>query len=97
MSDAIHRAEQAARLLNDDLLKEALQTLKTQTQALFFELPSNDTPALERLHMMDKMRQQFENILTAIIANGEVARHGLMAEAHAKAVADSIKERVRQR
>ena len=94
---AIHRAEHAARLLNDDLMQEALSTLKTQTQALFFELPTNDAQARERLHMLDKMRQQFENILTAIVANGEVVQHGLLAESHAQAVADAIKERVRQR
>lgn len=97
MSDAIHRAEHAKRLLNDELLKEALATIKAETQALFFELPTNDAPARERLHMLDKMRQQFENILTAVIANGEVVQHGLLAEAHAQAVADTIKERVRQR
>lgn len=97
MSDAIHRAEHAKRLLDDDLLKEALSTLKTETQALFFELPTHDAQAREKLHMLDKMRQQFENILTAIVINGEVTQYGLLAEAHAQAVADAIKEKVRQR
>jgi hypothetical protein len=97
MTDAIYRAEHAKRLLDDDLLKEALATLKTETQALFFELPTHDSVAREKLHLMDKMRQQFENILTAIVVNGEVEQHGLLAEAHAQAVADAIKDRVRQR
>jgi hypothetical protein len=97
MTDAIHRAEHAKRLLDDDLLKEALNTLKTETQALFFELPTGDAQAREKLHLMDKMRQQFENILTAIIVNGEVTQYGLLAEEHAKAAAQAIKERVRQR
>jgi hypothetical protein len=97
MSDAIHRAEHAKRLLNDDLLKEALATLKTETQAMFFELATNDSEAREKLHMLDKMRQQFENILTALIFNGDVVQHGLLAEAHARAVAETIQDRVRQR
>lgn len=97
MTDAIHRAEHAKRLLNDDMLQEALTTLKTATQTMFFELSTGDAEAREKLHLMDKMRQQFENILTAIIFNGEVVQHGLLAEAHAQAAADIIKDRVRQR
>ena len=97
MSDPIHRAEHAQRLLTDDLMVEALDTLKTQTQALFFELPSNAAAEREYLHMMDKARQQFENLLKLIIAGGEVSKYELMAEEQTKARLAAIQDRVRQR
>lgn len=97
MSDAIHEAEHAQRLLDDDMLKGALLTLKTQTQALFFELPSNAAAEREYLHLMDKARQQFENLLRLIIAGGEVSKYELMAEEQTRARLAAIQERVRNR
>jgi hypothetical protein len=97
MSEAIHRAEHAQRILSDDLVKEALETLKTQTQALFFELPSNAASEREYLHLMDKARQQFENLFKLIVAGGEVSKFELMAEEHTKARVAAIQDRVRQR
>ena len=97
MSNAIQRAEHAKRLLDDDLLKEALETIKTQTQGLFFELASNQAEAREYLHLMDKARQQFENLLKVLIAGGEVSKYELMAEESTRARVSAIQERVRSR
>lgn len=97
MSDAIHRADRAQRILDDDLVIEALQTIKTQTQALFFELPSNAASEREYLHLLDKARQQFENLFKLIIAGGEVSKYELMAEEQTKARLAAIQDRVRQR
>lgn len=97
MTDAIHRAEHARRLLDDDLLKEALETVKTQTQGLFFELGTQAREEREFLHLMDKARQQFENVLKVIIAGGEVSRYEIMAEEHTKARLAAIQEQVRAR
>ena len=97
MTDAIHRGEHAKRLLDDDLLKDALNTIKTQTQALFFELPSTAIAERERLHLLDKARQQFENLLNVLVAGGEVSKYELLADEQTKARADAVRERVRQR
>lgn len=97
MTDAIHRAEHARRLLDDDLLKEALETIKTQTQALFFELGTQARDEREFLHLMDKARQQFENVLLVMIAGGEVSRHEMLAEEHTKARLQAIQDQVRAR
>ena len=97
MSDAIRRAEHAKRLLDDDLLKEALETIKTQTQALFFELGTQARDEREFLHLMDKARQQFENVLKVLIAGGEVSKYEMLAEEQTKARLTAIQDRVRQR
>lgn len=97
MTDAIHRAEHARRLLDDDLLKEALETIKTQTQGLFFELGTQAREEREFLHLMDKARQQFENVLLVIIAGGEMSRYEMLAEDQTKARVAAIQERVRSR
>jgi hypothetical protein len=97
MSDALHRAEQAERLLNDPLLSECLQTLKRETQELFFALGSQASQEREFLHLMDRARQQFEGLLVALIAHGKIERSAMLAEENTKLAAELIRERVRSR
>ena len=91
MSDAIHRGEHAERLLADPLLREALDTIKSELQGLFFRLPESATSERERLHLMDRMRQQFEGYLTALIANAKIEQSEILAESHMKARIDAIR------
>ena len=97
MSDAMHKAEQARLILDNDLVKSALNHIKTETQALFFQLGSQAREEREMLHLMDRARQQFENVFMALIQAGEVSRHELLNEHHIKARLDAIQERVRSR
>ena len=91
MSEAIHRGEHAARLLADPLLREALDTIKSELQGLFFTLHEGAASERERLHLMDRMRQQFEGYLTALIANAKVEQSEILAEAHMRARIDAIR------
>lgn len=91
MSEALHKGEHAERLLSDPLLREALDTIKSELQGLFFLLPESATGERERLHLMDRMRQQFEGYLTALISNAKVEQSEILAEAHMKARLDAIR------
>lgn len=90
----IARAEQAQRILEDPLVKEALTHLKTSTQGLFFDLPANATQEREFLHLLDKARQQFEACFTAILIDGEVTRRELLAERGMREHLADIKRKV---
>jgi len=97
MSDVIHRADQAKLLLDNDLIKFALDKIKTETQALFFQLGSQDREEREFLHLMDKARQQFENVFLVLIQAGELSRYELINEEHTKAKLRTINDMVRDR
>lgn len=97
MSDTLHRGEHAKRILEDSLVREALDTIKTQTQALFFELPSQASSEREFLHLMDRARQQFENYFRILIAGADVHKHEIMAEEHMQSRMAAIQARARDR
>ena len=97
MSEAMHKAEQARLILDNDLVKFALDQIKTETQALFFQLPSQAREEREMLHLMDRARQQFENVFRVLISAGEVSRYELLDEQHTAARLEAINERVRSR
>ena len=97
MTDALHKAEQARLILDNELVKYALDKIKTETQALFFQLGSQAREEREMLHLMDRARQQFENVFLVLIQAGEVSRHELLNEHHTAARLAAINERVRAR
>jgi hypothetical protein len=97
MSEAIQKADHARRILDDDLVKFALSKIKTESQGLFFQLGSQAREEREFLHLMDRARQQFENVFLILIAGGDVSRHELAHEYHTQARLDAIRDRVRSR
>ena len=97
MSEAMHKAEQARLILENDLVKFALDQIKTETQAMFFQLGSQAREQREMLHLMDRARQQFENVFRVLISAGEVSRYELLDEQHTAARLAAISERVRSR
>lgn len=93
---AINRGERAAAILNDPLVQEALQAVRDGVRDLFFATPPEAAQQREFLHLMDRARQQFEGVFTLLIAGAEVSRYELTEEAHTKARAASINERIYQ-
>ena len=90
----IHRAEHAKRILEDELVRDALAHLKESTRSLFFDLPANATQEREFLHLLDKARQQFEHCFTAILIDGEISRKELLAERGMREHLAEIKRKV---
>lgn len=97
VSDALHRGEHAKRILEDSLVREALETIKRETQGMFFALPSQASSEREFLHLMDRARQQFENYFQILIAGATVHRSEILAEDQMQARMDAIQARVRDR
>jgi hypothetical protein len=97
MSDAIYRGEQAARILNDPMVQEALGQIKGTLRDMFFDTDPADEKARQMLHMMDRARQQFERYFELLVYNAKVERSEVMAEAHAAARIDAIRRQTLER
>lgn len=93
--EAIYRAEQARRVMQDPMVREALDTIKTAVRDQVFDLPVEAIEQREKLVLMDKMRQQFEKYFELALSGGEVARRDLLNEQHTAMRLDAIRERAR--
>lgn len=91
----IYRAEQAKRLLEDPILSEALETIKTAIREQVFALAIEAKEDREKLILMDKLRQQLVNTLEMVIRGGEVSRHELLMERNTTTRLDAIREQAR--
>lgn len=97
MSDAIYRGEQAARIMADPLVKDALTQIKGTLRDMFFDTDPGDEKARQMLHMMDRARQQFERYFELLIYNARVEKSEVLAEDHAKARIDAIRRMTLER
>lgn len=96
MNDTIKRAELAKRIITDPMYMEAMQILRDQTRDLFFDIDPSDSAARERLHMMDRARQQFQQVFETIITIGEIDRNVLLEEERRKSMLADLSDRVRR-
>lgn len=87
MSDAIHRRDEADRLLNEPLLKKALENLAAEwTDALLngpppsVELPQHDQWRREKIDSINAVRRLYDHIRTALhSAEAEMRTRGSVA------------------
>lgn len=91
----ITRGERARRILGDEMVQEALATVKQAIRDQMFELPIEAAKQREFLAMMDKARVQFEGWFELALAGEQIARLELDAERQAQGQIDKIKERMR--
>jgi len=94
-SEAMYRAESARRVMDDPMVREALETIKAVVRDQVFDLPSEAIEQREKLVMLDKMRQQFERFFEIAIHGGEVARYELDMERNTQTRLDAIREKAR--
>lgn len=94
---AIARAARARVILEDPMVAEALAAIREGVRDLFFELPPEAAAQRERLHMLDRARQQFEAVFRAHLLGGLVARDALLSEQQAAQALAAIQERVKGR
>lgn len=75
----IDRAEHASRLLNDQLLQDALKAIKDEVTRTWLECPARDHEGKEALWQLAKTADKFEALLRGHIETGKLAQMNLKA------------------
>ena len=79
LNKAAERGARAARLLEDDLLKEAFETLDRDYTKAWRETAARDTDARERLWQATQVLGKVRDHLLAVANNGKLAQRELDA------------------
>lgn len=91
----IYRAERAKAIMEDEMVKEAIQTVRQAVRDQVFALPIEAREDREKLVLMDKMAQQFINWFEFVMRDGELMRTELLMERNAQFKLDAIREKAR--
>jgi hypothetical protein len=75
----LNRGEHANRLLQDELLQEALQAIKDEVVATWADCPARDKEGKEALWQLMKTANKFESLLKGYIESGKLAAMNLKA------------------
>lgn len=75
----IDRAEHAQRLLNDQLLKDALAAIKAEVVKAWVDCPARDKDGKEALWQLAKTADKFEALLKGYVETGKLASANLKA------------------
>lgn len=89
---AINRADAAARILEDAMVKEALQAIEDGITEAWKDVPARDVEAREHLHRLLQAKRQFENVFRICMETGTIARAELQAEEERKSLLIRVKE-----
>ena len=73
----IDRAGHAQRLLNDELLQEALGVIKSEVVLMWVDCPARDAEGKEALWQLAKTADKFESLLKGYIETGKLATANL--------------------
>jgi hypothetical protein len=73
----IFRGEQAARLLSDPTLQEALSTIEQEFTEQWKNSPARDAEGREKLFLMVKTVNRFRMELENVLQTGQLAKLGL--------------------
>lgn len=73
----ISRAEHAKRLLDDELLNEALEIIEKEVIAQWEAVPVRDTEGREELWKLYKTAKKFRGILHGVVNSGTLSAHAL--------------------
>jgi hypothetical protein len=87
----IDRAEHAHRLLNDQLLADALQVIRNDVVRAWVECPQRDHEGKEALWQLAKTADKFESLLRGYIETGKLATANLKAFEERKGLLQRIK------
>lgn len=75
----LNRAEHANRLLQDQLLQDALKAIKDEVQRVWLDCPQRDHEGKEALWQLAKTADKFESLLKGYIETGKLAKANLKA------------------
>lgn len=91
----INRAEQAKRILDDPLVKDALQAIEDGIVEAWKDVPLRDTEGREHLHRLLTAKRKFEAVFAAHIQNGQIAAAELKAEEERKTIIERARDYIR--
>jgi hypothetical protein len=77
LQNDIDRAGNAARLLTDPLLAEALQAIRNEVVRTWVDCPARDQEGKEALWQLARTADKFETLLRGYIESGKLATAGL--------------------
>lgn len=77
MQSEINRAEHAQRLLDDELLRSALDAIKAEVVRTWVDCPQAEKDAKEALWQLMKTTDKFEFLLLGYIETGKLAKANL--------------------
>ena len=92
--DNIRRGEHAKRVLEDELVKEALAETRTAITEQWMALSVTDKAQAEELKRLLWASQQFENIFTSLIAGAEISKQELLMQSNMEIKRDAAKGRL---
>lgn len=95
MSDAQYRAEQAKRLLEDPLMKEARAVVEQALKDEILSLPLHERERREAAVAMLKGAEQFFRVLHLVIDGYKLEQAELTNEAQIQSRLQAIQERMR--
>ena len=75
--ERIRRGQQAERLLNDALLREAFDTIRAKTMKELLESRPGDRDKREWLYQLHKSVDAVESLLTVVVNGGKIEAHNL--------------------
>ena len=90
----INRADQARRIIDDPMVKEAFAAIEAGIVEAWKDVPLRDVEGREHLHRLLQAKRKFEQVFEAHIQNGAIAANDLRAEEERKSIMTKIKERV---
>lgn len=73
VEEEVARGEQAARILSEPLIQEALTTIRSLCLQEWENAPTRDVEGRERLWLMFKLSKQFEDHLRSVMETGRIA------------------------
>lgn len=73
----IQRADEAARLLDNDTLKEALDAIEAEVVDQWEQCPARDMEGKEALWQLLKTAKKFRRLLSGYVQTGKLAQENL--------------------
>ena len=92
--DALARADGAKRIIEDPMVKEALQIIEDGITGAWKDLPARDVEGREHLHRLLQAKRRFETVFQIVLEEGAVAAAELRAEEERKSIMTRVKERL---
>jgi hypothetical protein len=91
---ALARSEAAKRIMDDPMVKEALEAIESGIVEAWKDMPLREVEGREHLHRLLQAKRKFEAVFASHMANGSIAAHDLRAEEERKNLLTRMKERV---
>lgn len=85
------RGMRAAELLNDDILKDALDAIEAEVVQQWEACPARDSEGKEALWQLFKTSKKFRNILSGYIETGKLATENMRAFEEKKRLRDRFR------